>query len=64
MVGGAFVDWGGFNAAHAYSYIGTFGAGALSFNLAVFDGSGGVPNPGWYGDNSGSLAYTITFVGE
>ena len=64
MVGGAFVNWGAFNAGHAYSYTGTFASGELSFNLAVFDGSGGVPTPGWYGDNTGSLAYTITFVGE
>jgi hypothetical protein len=64
MVGGAFVDWGAFNAAHTYSYTGAFAAGALSLDLAVFDGSGGVPTPGWYGDNTGSLAYTITFVGE
>ena len=63
-VGGAFVTWGSFNAAHTYSYTGTFAAGALTLNLAVFDGSAGVPNPGWYLDNSGSLAYTITFVGE
>ena len=34
-------------------------------NLAVFDGDGNTntKDAGWYGDNSGSLNYTITYLG-
>lgn len=64
MVGGAFVDWGAYSTDHAYSYTGSFAAGALNLALAVFDGEAGVPVAGWYGDNTGSLSYTITFVGS
>jgi hypothetical protein len=63
MVGGAFVNWGAYDAGHAYSYTGPFSSGSLNLGLAVFDGQGGVPVTGWYADNSGSLAYTVTFVG-
>ena len=63
-VGGAFVDWGPYSADHAYSYTGSFAAGALDIALSVFDGEAGVPVAGWYGDNTGSLSYTITFVGS
>lgn len=62
MVGGAFVNWGAYSALHAYSYTGSFAAGAL--NLTVFDGEGGVAIPGWYGDNTGGLDYTVTYVGS
>lgn len=62
MVGGTFVDWGAYSALHAYSFTGSFAGGPLS--LAVFDGAGGVAVPGWYGDNTGGLDYTITYVGE
>jgi hypothetical protein len=61
MVGGQFVDWGAYSANHAYSYTAALPSGSL--NLAVFDGQSGVPVPSWYGDNSGSLNYTITYLG-
>ena len=34
-------------------------------NLAIFDGNSGTKtkDAGWYGDNDGSLDYTITYVG-
>ena len=32
-------------------------------NLAVFDGDSTTKEAGWYADNSGSLNYTITYVG-
>lgn len=63
MVGGSFVDWGAFSPSHSYSYTGSFSGGALALTLAVFDGDSGGPVPGWYGDNSGSLSYTITYLG-
>jgi hypothetical protein len=63
MVAGAFVDWGAYDDDHAYSYTGSFTAGALNLGLAVFDGEAGVPLAGWYGDNTGWLDYTITYVG-
>ena len=48
---------------HAYSYAATGLSGAV--NLAVFDGDSNTntKDAGWYGDNSGSLNYTITYVG-
>jgi hypothetical protein len=63
-VGGAFVDWGAYSPDHTYSYTGSFAAGALNLALGIFDGEAGVPVAGWYGDNTGSLSYTITFVGS
>jgi hypothetical protein len=61
QVGGQFVDWGAYNGGHAYSYTAALPGGSL--NLAVFDGQNGTPEPSWYGDNSGSLNYTITYLG-
>ena len=62
QVNGSFVNWGDFNAAHAYSHSTTLNG---SVNLAVFDGYSqtDVKEAGWYGDNSGSLNYTITYLG-
>jgi hypothetical protein len=60
-VGGQFVNWGAYNQNHAYSYTAALPAGSL--NLAVFDGENGVAIPSWYGDNGGSLNYTITYLG-
>ncbi|HWN21393.1 MAG TPA: hypothetical protein VNP93_05435 [Gaiellaceae bacterium] len=60
QVDGAFVDWGTFDAGHSYSRTGSF---ARSVNLSVFVGMGGTKMPAWYADNSGSLAYSITYVG-
>jgi hypothetical protein len=61
-VGGQFVDWGTYNPSHAYSYTAALPAGSL--NLGVFDGQNGQLEPSWYGDNSGSLNYTITYLGQ
>jgi hypothetical protein len=60
QVGGAFVDWGAFNAGHSYSHTGSY---ERSVDLAVFVGVGGTKMPAWYADNSGFLSYTITYVG-
>ena len=53
MVNSVFIDWGTLNeTTHAYSHTGSYSG---SVNLAVFDS--------YYGDNDGSLNYTITYVG-
>ena len=63
QVNGGFVGWGASSSSHAYSYAATGLPGAV--NLAVFDGdsSTNTKDAGWYGDNSGSLNYTITYLG-
>jgi hypothetical protein len=61
MIGGQFVDWGPYGPNHAYSYTAALPAGSL--NLAVLDGPNGVALPSWYGDNSGFLNYTISYLG-
>ena len=63
QVNGSFVDWDAFSAPHAYSLSTTLSG---SVNLAVFDGDSNTNTKGaadWYGDNSGSLNYTITYLG-
>lgn len=63
LVNGGLIDWGTFNASHAYSY--TLSASG-SITLNIFDGdasSGLVYVPSWYSDNVGSLTYTITYLG-
>ncbi len=59
QINGAFVDWGAYSPTHQYSYL-YMGIGA-PVNLLVFDGDSntGIVNPGWYGDNSGSLTVDI-----
>ena len=53
---------GALQASHGYGLSTTLSG---SVNLAVFDGDSNTntKNPGWYGDNSGSLNYTITYLG-
>ena len=62
QVNGNFVDWGDYSASHAYGLSTTLPG---SVNLAVFDGDSNTntKDSGWYGDNSGSLNYTITYLG-
>ena len=63
QVNGSFVDWGAFSASHAYGLSTTLNG---SVNLAVFDGdsaTGIERSSGWYGDNVGSLNYTVTYLG-
>ena len=63
QVNGSFVDWGAFSASHAYGLSTTLSG---SVNLAVFDGDSNTNSEGhagWYGDNSGSLNYTVTYLG-
>ncbi|HEY2208658.1 MAG TPA: hypothetical protein VGH26_05150 [Gaiellaceae bacterium] len=62
QVNGGFVNWGAYSATHAYSLTGAYSG---SVNLAVFDGDSNTntKTPGWYGDNTGSLNYTITYLG-
>ena len=60
QVNGQFVDWGAYSPQHTYSLTTALDAGTV--NLAVFDGDA-AKEAGWYADNSGSLTYTITYVG-
>jgi len=63
QIDGAFVNWAGYNSAHTYSHLYT-GTGS-AVNFLIFDGdSTALPpviNPGWYGDNSGSLSVDIFY---
>ena len=63
QVNGGFVGWGAYDANHGYSL--TAPLTGTSVNLAVFDGDSNTntKDAGWYGDNGGSLSYTITYVG-
>lgn len=58
-VDGAFVHWGDYNPAHVY-WLEAAGTGA-TVNFSIFEGdtATGTVNPGWYGDNSGSLSVEI-----
>ncbi|MGE5098051.1 MAG: hypothetical protein ACM3SO_23145 [Betaproteobacteria bacterium] len=60
-----FVDWGAYNAGHNYCVTQSLALGQ-ALNLAVFDGDGvsGVKQPGWYGDNVGSLSFTVKYLGQ
>jgi len=60
QIDGTFVNWGAFNPAHGYSYTGSY---SRSVALGVFVGVSGTKMPAWYADNSGSLSYTIRYVG-
>jgi hypothetical protein len=62
QVNGNFVNWGDYSASHAYGLSTTLPG---SVNLAVFDGysNTNTKDSGWYGDNNGSLNYTITYLG-
>lgn len=59
QINSGFTAWGPRNATQEYllNYDQTV---AGSVNLAIFDGpEGGSKEPGWYGDNNGSIAVTI-----
>jgi hypothetical protein len=64
QVNGSFVNWGAFSASHEYGLSTTLNG---FVNLAVFDGDSDTdPNtkdPAWYGDNVGTLNYTVTYLG-
>ena len=63
QVDGSFVNWGAYNAAHQYSYAYTGTGSTVSFR--VFDGDStkgpAAQEPGWYGDNTGSLSVDIYY---
>lgn len=61
-VNGQFVDWGAYSPVHAYTLAMPL---AGTVNLAVFDGDSNPPPElmPWYGDNTGTLNYAITYVG-
>lgn len=65
QVGEAFVDWGSYSPLHQYVH-GFMPATDGAVNFRIFDGEGDAPNPGWYGDNSGSLTVDLFegYVGE
>lgn len=56
-----FVDWGAYDSSHTYTdyFMGT----GNPVNFRIFDGNSNdgplAVNPGWYGDNSGSLTVKI-----
>ena len=62
QVNGQFVNWGAYSPVHAYTLAMPL---AGTVNLAVFDGNSNPPPDvmPWYGDNTGSLTYAITYVG-
>ncbi|HVZ22994.1 MAG TPA: SdrD B-like domain-containing protein, partial [Vicinamibacterales bacterium] len=61
MVDGAFVNWGAYAPTHSYSYL--YAASGAPASLMIFDGDShggpGAFDPGWYGDNAGSLSVAI-----
>ncbi len=60
QINGSFVNWGAYNTGHTYSHL--YAGTSSPVNFLVFDGdSNNIPaiNPGWYGDNSGSLSVNI-----
>jgi hypothetical protein len=62
QVNGQFVDWGAYSATHTYSLTTALVAGSV--HLGIFDGDSTIPmQMPWYGDNSGTLNYEITYVG-
>ena len=59
------VNWGAFDPSPSHSYTLAMPLSGTA-NLAIFDGNSITNTKGdasWYGDNSGSLNYTITYVG-
>lgn len=58
QVGQQFVDWGEYRDDHTYTYAFVPSVGG-PVNFRVFDGQDGTANPGWYGDNEGSLALDV-----
>lgn len=65
QINGNFVNWGAYSSDHQYCVNEQLAGGATA-NLAVFDGDAttNTKNTGWYGDNSGMLSYTITYLGN
>jgi hypothetical protein len=57
QINNQFIDWGPYSGSHEYTYC-MPGTGS-TVNFRIFDGANGIPNPGWYGDNSGSLTVLI-----
>jgi hypothetical protein len=59
QVGGQFVNWGAYSAAHEYSVKYTGSGSAVNFR--VFEGNAMTNTPGsaWYGDNWGNLHVDI-----
>jgi len=59
QINSSFVDWGSYGSSHSYSYL--YPGMGTAANFRVFDGdsNSGIAEPGWYGDNSGSLNVDI-----
>jgi hypothetical protein len=58
------VEWGAYNDDHAYSVYQMGDGNALTFRISDSASGGTIDNIGAYGDNSGSLAVTISEVSE
>lgn len=52
-------NWGAYNSAHKYaqSFVPSSNGSA---NFRIFDGTGAAQNEAWFGDNSGTLAVTLS----
>lgn len=59
QVNGTFINWGGYNPLHTYSHLYAGTGSPVSFLIFDGDSNTGIANPGWYGDNSGSLSVDI-----
>lgn len=64
QVGQQFQEWGTYDANHEYQLVGYSPATDGAVNFRIFDGDANTNtlNPGWYGDNVGSL--TVEIVGD
>lgn len=58
LINNQFVSWGPYSDDHTYYYNFTQ-ASDSAVNFSVFDGSGTTKNPGWYGDNNGTLTVQV-----
>jgi hypothetical protein len=62
QVNGQFVNWGAYNASHEYTLFASLSGPEVV--LSIFDGDSNTNTVmPWYGDNTGWLDYTITYVG-
>jgi hypothetical protein len=62
QVNGQFVDWGAYSVSHEYSLLASLSGPEVI--LSIFDGDSNTNTVmPWYGDNTGWLDYTITYVG-
>ena len=54
-----FVNWGAYSSTHTYTLLYTGGGSTVNFRVFDGDPATNTLNPGWYGDNVGSLSVQI-----